>query len=119
MKNFGYELILDLIKCNSNIKKEDKLKKYVKKLCKKIEMKAYGEPILEYFGLEDEKTKGFTIVQLIETSSIVGHFSEAWKTAHINVFSCKYFDQEAATEFTEKFFKAKVLNKVFLERNGE
>lgn len=104
---FGLEVVLDLGGCNpETIRSREKLAEYAKKLCQVIEMKAYGAPILEYFGLNEPKTGGFSLVQLIETSSITGHFSEEWNRAYINIFSCKTFDTDLATKFTREFFGA-------------
>ena len=75
---FGWELILDLYECNNDtISSEEKIKEFAEKLCKILKMKAYGEPLTPYFGLKNEHTKGYSLLQFIETSSITGHFSEA------------------------------------------
>ena len=107
-KLYGYELVLDLYDCNPNtISSKKKLQQYVDKLCKVIDMKKYGKTFLPYFGLNEPQTKGYSLVQLIETSSITGHFSELWCAAHLNIFSCKTFDKKLAENFSRKFFGAK------------
>ena len=55
-------------------------------------------------------------MQLIETSSIVGHFSEGTNKVYLNVFSCKEFDPADAAAFCRKFFKAKGNRRRFLIR---
>jgi S-adenosylmethionine/arginine decarboxylase-like enzyme len=116
-KVFGYELVIDLKGCDTEIITCRKsLKKYVDKLCKLIKMKKYGKIVLPYFGENAEYTKGYSLVQLIETSSIVGHFSDYWATAYINIFSCKKFDHEIAGKFTKDFFKAKKMSAKLLKR---
>ncbi|MFA7676950.1 MAG: S-adenosylmethionine decarboxylase [Candidatus Omnitrophota bacterium] len=116
-KIFGYELILDLFECdNSVITSKKKLKEYVDTLCKLIKMKQYGKTLLPYFGEKAPHTKGYSLVQLIETSSITGHFSDFWSTAYINIFSCKKYNHLIAKEFTRKFFKAKRMKARFLVR---
>ncbi|MFH2138702.1 MAG: S-adenosylmethionine decarboxylase [Candidatus Omnitrophota bacterium] len=116
-KIFGYELVMDLFECDADvITSKKKLKEYVDKLCKLIEMKQYGKTLLPYFGEKEEFTKGYSLVQLIETSSITGHFSDYWGTAYLNIFSCKEYDQELAKKFTKEFFKAKRVKTRFLVR---
>ncbi|MCQ9205118.1 MAG: S-adenosylmethionine decarboxylase [Omnitrophica bacterium] len=116
-KIFGYELVMDLSGCDIKIiGSREKLKEYIDKLCKLIKMKKYGKTLLPYFGEKEEFTKGYSLVQLIETSSITGHFSDYWKTAYINIFSCKKYNQVLAKKFTRKFFKAKKLKANFLIR---
>ncbi|HIE36056.1 MAG TPA: S-adenosylmethionine decarboxylase [Candidatus Omnitrophica bacterium] len=105
---YGYELIMDLYDCDQKIIiSKTKLQEYVDKLCKLIKMKKYGKTLIPYFGEKKIYTKGYSLVQLIETSSITGHFSDYWKTAYINIFSCKKFDHQKAKEFTKNFFGAK------------
>jgi S-adenosylmethionine/arginine decarboxylase-like enzyme len=114
---YGYELILDLYECNPEIIRAKKaLQEYIDKLCKLIRMKKYGKALIPHFGDKRPYTKGYSLVQLIETSSITGHFSELWNSAHINIFSCKKYDEKKATEFTKKFFQAKRMTKRFILR---
>lgn len=114
---FGYELIMNVYDCDLNIlQSREKLIEYVDKLCEIIDMKKYGETLLEYFGLEKEHTKGYSLMQFIETSSITGHFSEHWKIAYLNIFSCKEFERKKASTFTKKFFKANKITCQFIER---
>ena len=102
------ELVIDLFDCDPKIiSSGKKLKLYVAKLCKLIGMKQYGKTQIPYFGTSCDFTKGYSLLQFIETSSITGHFSELWNTAYINIFSCKPFNSKKAKEFTRKFFKAK------------
>ncbi|MCM8820112.1 MAG: S-adenosylmethionine decarboxylase, partial [Candidatus Omnitrophica bacterium] len=114
---FGYELIMDLFDCDQNIiTSKKKLQLYVDRLCKLIKMKKFGKTLIPLFGANKPHTKGYSLVQLIETSSITGHFSELWKTAYINIFSCKTFNHKLAEEFTKKFFGAKKIKSRFLTR---
>ena len=116
-KTYGYELVLDLRGCDTKIiGSKKKLQEYVDKLCKLIKMKKYGKALIPYFGTNAEHTAGYSLVQLIETSSITGHFSDNWGTAYINIFSCVKYDRKKAKEFTKKFFKAKSLENRYLVR---
>ncbi|MEI8350286.1 MAG: S-adenosylmethionine decarboxylase [Candidatus Omnitrophota bacterium] len=114
---FGYELVLDLSGCDVEVmSSKKKLTEYVNTLCKLIDMKKYGEVHLPYFGLEKPHTKGYSLLQFIETSSITGHFSEYWRKSYINIFSCKPYDRVLATKFTKEFFKAAKIKARFLTR---
>ena len=104
---FGMEVVLDLYDCKpETIRSKEKLQEYARELCQVIEMTPYGAPFAERFGMNEAKTAGYSIVQLIETSSITGHFSEEWNSAYINIFSCKEFDPKQAAEFSKNFFDA-------------
>ena len=118
-KNFyGQELIMNCYGCSlKKISSYDAIKKFVITLCDDvIKMKRYGEPQIPHFGHENTLTSGYSLVQLIETSSVTGHFSEYSKSCYINVFSCAWFDMEKTTLFTQKFFEAKRVETVFLKR---
>lgn len=105
---YGMELALDLYDCDlQKISDGGHIKDFLIKLCDEvIEMKRFGEAIVEHFGHETPITAGYSMVQLIETSCVTGHFSEHKKSAYINIFSCKWFDQHKATEFTKNWFRA-------------
>jgi len=113
---FGQELILDLYDCDPQLIRSKKaILEYKDKLCELIKMKKYGKPFCQRFALDNPQAAGYSLVQLIETSSITAHFSELWNRAFINIFSCKTFDADKATEFSKKFFKAeKVKNRVLI-----
>ncbi|MBD3388747.1 MAG: S-adenosylmethionine decarboxylase [Candidatus Altiarchaeales archaeon] len=103
---WGLLLSLDLRGCNPDyIRDRDRIVEYSRRLCDEIGMKAYGEPMVVHFG-EDERVEGFSLVQLIETSLISGHFANMSNNAYIDIFSCKLYDPYAAAEFTKDFFEA-------------
>lgn len=113
---YGWELILDLKDCNENISNRYKLVKWAKDLCKVLKMHPYGSCKVPYFGLKSDRTKGYSLLQFIEESAIVAHFSDAYRTAHINIFSCKKFDMDKALKFTVDYFGGKVIKVWKLER---
>lgn len=114
---YGWELVLDLGGCDLDvITSAERLAVFATELCLLIGMRAYGPPVVERFGLASAKTAGYTLVQLIETSSIVAHFSDAWRTAYVNVFSCRPFDAEIAAGFVAGFFGAEQVRQRVLER---
>lgn len=104
---FGTELVLDLYDCDpETIRSRERLTTYVRQMCDLLQMKPYGEPFAERFGLNQAKTAGYTVVQLIETSSITGHFSEQRNAAYLNIFSCKEFSVPDALAFSKDWFAA-------------
>ncbi len=116
-KIYGYELVMDLEGCAKEVlTSRRKLKCYVDKLCKLIRMKQYGKTLIPYFGTKASYTKGYSLIQLIETSSITAHFSDLWGKAYINIFSCRKFDRAAARKFTHQFFRARKVKNRFLIR---
>lgn len=103
---WGIASSFDCKNCNDNIKNKDKIQEYVYDLCKLIDMKRFGDCQVVHFG-EDEKVAGYSMVQLIETSLISGHFANSTNAAYIDVFSCKPYDTLKVLDFTQKFFGSK------------
>lgn len=107
-KIYGKELSIDLYDCDpETIKSAKKLKEYVAKLCKVLEVKPFGPTTVKRFALHIGHAAGYSLVQLIESSLLSGHFSEMWNRAYLNMFSCNDFDDKKAVDFAMKFFKAK------------
>lgn len=114
---FGWELVLDITDCDlAVISSHDKLSEFAVRACEVLQMKRYGEPLIERFGFAKPETTGYTLVQLIETSSLVAHFSEAKRTAYIEIFSCKEFSPQAVIDFCREFFGSAHSRFIFLER---
>lgn len=102
---WGLYCSVDVHNCDSDIIRDgEMIRQYVIQLCDLIEMKRFGEAQVVHFG-EDEKVAGYSMVQLIETSLISGHFANLTNTAYIDVFSCKYYDPEVVAHFTLSYFK--------------
>ena len=104
---WGLQTSLDLYDCNPDtIRDADKIKQYVVELCTLIDMKRFGDCQVVHFG-EEERVAGFSMIQLIETSLISGHFANLTNSAYIDVFSCKAYDPKTVVAFSKSFFKAK------------
>lgn len=115
---FGQELILNLYECDlAKISSGDEIKKFVIELCDNvIKMKRYGDALIPHFGHENPVTSGYSLVQLIETSSVTAHFSEYKKSVYLNIFSCAYYDPKQTEEYCKTFFGAKRVEAKLLKR---
>jgi S-adenosylmethionine/arginine decarboxylase-like enzyme len=80
-------------------------------------MVPYGCPQIVMFGSGNKK--GYTLVQLIETSNICAHFVEETDDMYLDIFSCKKFEIPAVEETLHKYFKPLIIKKTYLERNAE
>lgn len=104
---WGLLTSIDLFDCDPVIMKDkEAVKKYVAELCAILDVKRFGECVVVHFG-EDPRVNGFSMTQLIETSLVSGHFANQSKSIYIDIFSCKFYNQEKAIRFTQEFFKAK------------
>jgi len=101
---WGWNTSVDLKKCNEKIKNKDDIKDYVYQICDLIDMKRFGPCHIHRFGTDNKE--GYSMVQLIETSNITGHFCDQDNSAYIDIFSCKEYDVLELEKFTKKFFDA-------------
>ena len=116
MKSWGYHLILDCSGCQ-DIDDKDQIYNFVKDLIQKIDMIAHGEPVIEYL-LPGEPNQGYSLMQLITTSNICGHFMELDGTAYFDVFSCKEFDSATVEKVVKHYFNPKKIKSKLIKRQA-
>lgn len=103
---WGLVTALDLHDCNpQTIRSADKIRQFTIELCERIGVKRFGEPTVVHFG-EDERVAGYSLVQLIETSLVSGHFANATNRVYLDIFSCAYYNINETIEFSRSFFEA-------------
>lgn len=120
MSNYwGYHLILDCSGCDHNkIVSGDNIYAFTKELVKRIDMVAYGEPVIQHFATHDPNKAGFSMMQLIETSNIAAHFVDKDNTCYIDVFSCKPYDNNTVVDTVKEFFGATSVRVSFITRQA-
>ena len=116
--SWGYHLVLDVRACQTNKARDPAyISEFTKQLVKEIDMVAYGEPQLVHFADNTEKA-GWTIIQLIETSSIVGHFLDESGDLYLDVFSCKNFDETVVRDLVKEYFNPENIHVTSLSRQA-
>lgn len=116
---FGYHLLLDLSNCNrEKIGSRENIYKFVKTLVEMIDMVAVGEPIIEMLCEGDPKV-GYSLMQLISTSNITGHFMDISGEAYIDIFSCKEYDIAVAEKVVRQYFEPEKVRVNFITRNAD
>ncbi len=122
MKPYGKELILDMHECDSSAFTRKSIRNFFTELCDLIEMKRSRLVWWDDYGVPQEEhetephLKGTSAVQFIETSNIVIHTLDILESVYLNIFSCKDFDANVATEFSQEWFKGKIVNSHVVER---
>lgn len=110
---YGWSLVLDIENCDAlAIDSARAIRSWLRGygvdevggLVERLGMVPHGEPYIETFAHDNPVTAGYTAVQLIETSSITAHFSPHLRTAHIDVFSCRWFKPTVALDWTLEVF---------------
>jgi S-adenosylmethionine/arginine decarboxylase-like enzyme len=111
--------MLDVHGCDQAlIQDAESIRRFARQLVHLIGMQPYGEPRVETFGEPATDAYGITVVQLLQTSSLVAHFSERTQAAYVDLFSCRAFDPTAVEKFVSRYFSAKWCTTRFSERGG-
>jgi S-adenosylmethionine/arginine decarboxylase-like enzyme len=114
-KAWGFHLMLNVGKCRPDtIRCARNIEQFTKQLVRDIDMTAFGEPQIVMFGTGDKK--GYTLIQLIETSNICAHFCEETNDFYLDVFSCKPFHKIDVISCVSKHFHPETVNEHYVER---
>jgi S-adenosylmethionine/arginine decarboxylase-like enzyme len=121
MKDYwGYHLILDCGGCDPLLMSHfDNVYNWICQLVIDIDMQPIGGPRIEYTAGEFPDKAGFTVVQVIVTSSIVAHFVDEMGQIYLDVFSCKEFDPAVVEASVKKMFGSTSMRKYFLTRQAD
>ena len=116
---FGWALQVDVFGCPKDLlESEEHIAAFAVELCDDVlKMKRFGEPQVPWFGESEPKTAGYSLVQLIETSSVTGHFSGERNAAYLDIFSCRPYDPDAAIEFAQRHFQGERTEWTFNKRS--
>jgi len=109
--------MLDLRSCDQQVITDaERLRAFAIALTQEIGMQRFGDPIVAHFGQNDPATTGYTLVQLIETSSITGHFCDLSGDAYLDIFSCQQFDPAAVRSYVSATLAPASLSATFVIR---
>lgn len=112
---YGKHLLLTANSCSDRLLEIDTITAFLKQLVDRIDMEAYGEPIVARFG-EGIET-GISGVQLITTSALMVHTNDRFKDLYLDVFSCKWFDEADVEQFVSEQFAPERINSQTVLRN--
>ena len=116
---WGKHLIIDMSAGDrERVQSARHISRFVETLVEAIGMQGYGAPLLEHFSEHVPEAAGYSLVQLIETSAITGHFCDLSGDAYIDIFSCKDFDAELAVEVVRAAFRPQHINFITLVRQA-
>lgn len=116
---WGKHLIIDMTAGDKErVRSAQHIARFTETLVATIGMKAHGAPLLEHFAEHVPEAAGYSLVQLIETSAITGHFCDRSGDAYIDVVSCKDFDADLAVEVVRAAFHPEHINFVTLARQA-
>ena len=100
---WGLLAVISLHGCDrERLADPESIRRFVPVVIDAIGMRAHGALALERFG--DGELEGWSAMQFIETSSITVHADEVFGRCFVDVFSCKPFDPDVATEIAVDHF---------------
>jgi len=113
---WGFHTTIDAHACDINAVRDGELiAKFLTHLVDEIDMIAYGSPQVVHFG-EDNKA-GWTGVQLISTSNIIGHWCDEGD-CYFDVFSCRPYDVSKVEKLFCEYFKPQRIRTNYLTRQA-
>ena len=116
-QSWGYHLIVNAAQCDPEaLRSKSTITAFAKELVQKIDMVAFGPPRVVMFGTGSKK--GYTLVQLIETSNITAHFVEEFNDIYLDIFSCKPFKTADAMAVFKSYFHPGHVDTTFLKRQA-
>lgn len=110
--------MLDVHGCNANMQDRAKVVAFCKELVRDIDMEAIGEPWVEQTAMHAPDKAGFTLTQIIQTSSIVAHFIDEPGDIYLDVFSCKLFDIATVRQCVDRWFGPKKVKVNYITRHA-
>jgi S-adenosylmethionine/arginine decarboxylase-like enzyme len=116
---WGRQLILDCLACDREaVRDAVAIREFCEDLVESIGMVAFGEPMLEHFATHLPEAAGYSLVQLIETSAVIGHFCDESGDAYLDIFSCKDFDPVVAIRVVQRHFRPARVRRVDVYRDA-
>ena len=100
---FGKMFTISAYECENKIHNIEFWADWFDALINLIDMKAHGQLHIEKFG--EGELHGISAFQFIETSSITLHTEKRNNGIHLDVFSCKDFDEHKIFDFLYKTLK--------------
>ena len=101
MQQPRYHIICDLANCNENIKDPSKVREFLEKVVKRVNMSILEGPIIAEGKPENPGVSGLVI---IDFSHISVHTFTKYKEALIDIFSCKPFERNPLVDYCCEFF---------------
>ncbi len=103
---WGQHLIVDMAGCEpESLRNPGAIAGFCRDLVAAIGMTAHGEPLIKHFAAHAPDAAGYSLVQLIETSSVTAHFAEARGEVYLDVFSCRPFSEHDALAVCRRHFR--------------
>jgi S-adenosylmethionine decarboxylase len=99
---YGKHLMMTARGCNAKLLEVPTISEFLKSLVPRIDMTAFGEPLVARFGEGIEE--GISGVQLIITSAIMIHTNDTARDMYLDVFSCKWFDEAIVRDVVNSIF---------------
>lgn len=97
-----YHNIFDISQCNESIGDPKKVREFVEKLAKAVNMSILEGPIVAQ-GIE--QNPGLSVLAIIDFSHISIHTFTKHSEALIDVFSCKEYDRDKVLHVCKEYFQ--------------
>lgn len=111
---YGKHLLFDCSGCSREVTSIPFMTALLIQLAEIIEMETFGPAQVYRFG--EGNDTGLSGVQLITTSLISFHTNDLTADLYLDVFSCKWFDEEIVAAFIEEKLSPRNINSTVILR---
>lgn len=111
----GQHLLVDVCGVNDEIKYADLIEDFLDRLIEALEMNRLGPFVMR--RVDESNNKGWSAFQMITTSSIAFHADEIGNGFYLDVFSCKWFDENKVLELVRDYFDPKEVRSKSIARS--
>jgi S-adenosylmethionine/arginine decarboxylase-like enzyme len=119
LRKWGKHLIVDMsYGKKERVSSADHIRRFAEILVEAIGVKACGPPVLQHVAAHMPDAAGYSLVQLIETSTISGRFCDRSGDAYIDIVSCSDFDSERALDVIKNVFEPEHMRYMTLVRQA-
>ena len=121
-RSWGYHYIANIGGCDVDcMRSKEHIKEFLSTLLDATDMKAVGAPIFKYIAPSketiDKEIDGYSVVQIIMTSSITMHLVESTQMIFFDFFSCKKFSKAKVRQLLRSYFKNTRIEESYLTRD--
>lgn len=112
---YGKHLLMTVKSCNDRLLEAPTIEELLKALVPRIDMTAYGEPLVAGFGEGIEE--GISGAQLIITSAMMVHTNDSARDMYWDVFSCKWFEEAIVRDVINSYFSPEEITEQIILRS--
>lgn len=119
IKPWGFHAILDCNACDvAKLQDPENILSWLENVMHTIGLVAAAPVLIQQTGANDPARAGFSVMQLVEASSITAHFVDDGGHIYIDILSNKEYDPNVIEALIKQYFGSNtIVKKILIPRN--